>query len=367
MNPLRALQEQGQSFWLDYISRELLTSGELKQLVEEDGLRGLTSNPTIFQKAITGSADYDDSIRRIQDAFPDADEHVIYERLALEDIQTAADVLRPVFESSGGSDGFVSLEISPHLANDTDGTIVAVLDHWRTVARPNLMVKVPATPEGVPAVTELIAQGVNINVTLMFSQVHYEAVANAYIRGLERAHKPGKIASVASFFVSRVDSAVDKALEAIGSDAALALRGEAAVANGKLAYKRFTELFHGERFAELQSRGAHVQRVLWGSTSTKNPAYSDVKYVDELIGSETVNTMPLDTINAFRDHGHVASTLSQGTEEAEQTVNALQAMGIDLNEVGEQLQKDGVKAFIDSHDALLRALREKCVAEAAAV
>lgn len=367
MNPLRALHEQGQSFWLDFISRPLIKSGELKRLVDEDDLRGVTSNPSIFQKAIGAGSDYDESIRHVLQSFPDADENVLYEHAAVEDIQLAADVLRPVYDRSEHADGFVSFEVSPHLAHDTEGTIVAALDHWRTVARPNVMIKVPATREGIPAITELTAQGVNVNATLMFSLTHYEAVAQAYIKGTERCHKPHLVASVASFFVSRVDTAADKMLERIGAAQALALRGKAAVANAKLAYQRFRELFHGERFAAQRARGAHVQRLLWGSTGTKNPAYADVKYVNELIGEETVNTMPIATVEAFRDHGRVEPTLVQGGDEAREAIAKLHELGIDLIEIGEHLQRDGVKQFADSFDDLLMTLKEKYVAEIAAL
>ncbi|HEU4342706.1 MAG TPA: transaldolase, partial [Candidatus Binatia bacterium] len=305
MNPLKELQAQGQSIWLDTISRSLLRSGELKRLVEEDGLRGVTSNPTIFEKAIGGSADYDDALREILKKDLQTPVGQLYEPLAIADIQTAADVLRPVYEETGGADGYVSFEVSPHLARDTPGTIAEAKRLKAAVDRPNVMIKVPATPQGIPAIEELIAGGVNVNVTLMFSMRHYEAVAQAYIKGLERCAEPGQVASVASFFVSRVDTMVDRALESLGTPEARYLLGKIAIANSKIVYQRFREIFHGEGFVALRQRGARVQRPLWASTGTKNPAYSDILYVENLIGADTVNTLPFETLSAFRDHGRV--------------------------------------------------------------
>jgi len=359
MNPLRALQDYGQSLWLDYIRRDLITTGELKRLVEEDGLRGMTSNPTIFQKAIGESTDYDDALHSTLEADPQANVQNIYERLAIEDIQMAADILRPVYDATDGADGFISLEPSPHLAYDTAGTIAEVRHLWQAVNRPNLMVKVPLTSQGVPAIESLITEGININVTLIFSLAHYEAVAHAYIRGLERNPNPHRVASVASFFVSRIDTAVDRVLDSIGTPEALALRGKAAIASSKRAYHLFREIFYGEPFAAQRQRGARVQRTLWGSTSTKNPAYSDVLYVEELIGPDTVNTIPLTTLNAFRDHGRVRPTLLEGVEEAESCLARLAVLGVDLNAITEQLLTDGVAAFADSFDQLLATLNEK--------
>lgn len=360
MNPLQAVQQYGQSIWLDYIRRSLLTSGKLKRLVEEDGLRGVTSNPTIFQKAIAGSNEYDDTVRAVLAADPHADARTLYERLAVEDIQRAADVLRPVYDETDGADGFVSLEASPHLAYDTVGTINEVQHLWQAVNRPNVMIKVPATPQGIPAIEALIAEGININITLMFSLDHYEAVAQAYIRGLSRCADPHRVASVASFFVSRVDGKVDQALQKIGTPEAKALQGKIAIANAKIAYQRFRAIFYGEPFAALRAQGACVQRPLWGSTSTKNPAYADVLYVEELIGTDTVNTMPPSTLNAFRDHGKVRGpTVEERIEEAHTALERLAELGIDLKAITEQLQQDGVQAFADSFDALLEALTEK--------
>lgn len=360
MNPLKALEEQGQSVWLDYIRRNLIRSGELKRLVEEDGIRGVTSNPTIFEKAIAGSTDYDEALRELLAVNPQAGAEELYEPLAIEDIQRAADMLRQVFDASGGEDGYVSLEVSPHLAHDTEKTVSEAKRLRAAVGRPNLMIKVPATPAGIPAIERLIAEGVNVNVTLMFSMAHYEAVARAYINGLELSADPSKVASVASFFVSRVDTMVDKALEANGSAEAQALMGKIAIANSKIVYRRFLEIFHGEGFAALRQRGARAQRPLWASTGTKNPAYSDVLYVENLIGPETVNTLPPDTINAFRDHGKIpGATVKEGWAEAEGALSKLSSLGIDLGSITEKLQEDGVAAFAASFDQLMAALDKK--------
>jgi transaldolase len=358
INPIQEVKRLGQSIWLDYIRRDLITSGELKKLVQ-DGISGLTSNPSIFQKAITQSSDYDEAWQVLLKANPDADIDTIYEHLAVADIQMAADILRPVYEASDGVDGFVSLEVSPHLAYDTKTTTTEAIRLWQLVARPNLMIKVPATPQGIPAIETLIAEGVNINATLMFSQAHYEAVSGAYIRGVSRNPSPQRVASVASFFVSRVDTYTDRELEKIGTEEARALRGRTAIANSKLVYRRSREVFLGEEFDNERKRGARLQRVLWGSTSTKNPAYSDVMYVEGLIGADTVNTLPLETINAFRDHGRVRRTLDEELEEAEEVLAGLRKVGVNLGSITEQLQRDGVKAFIDSFDQLLTALAKK--------
>jgi transaldolase/glucose-6-phosphate isomerase len=359
MNPLKALNGEGQSVWLDFIRRNLMTSGDLNRLIDEDGVRGMTSNPTIFEKAIAGSADYDESIRRALQRNPHGDIKALYEFLAIEDIQMAADVLRPIYEETRGVDGYVSLEVSPTLAHDTEGTIAEAERLWKTVSRPNVMIKVPATEEGVPALEALIARGVNVNATLMFSLEHYEAIAQAYVRGLKKCEHPETIASVASFFVSRVDTAVDAALEAIGTTDALQLRGRAAIANAKLTYRRFREIFDSREFAPLAARGAHVQRPLWASTSTKNPDYRDVIYVEQLVGADTVNTLPPATLNAFRDHGRVAATLAKNVGEAEELIAALVEFGIDLHTVTDKLQVDGVASFAQSFEGLLEALKKK--------
>jgi transaldolase len=353
------LHQLGQSVWLDYIDRELLTGGKLGRLTDEDGVRGVTSNPTIFDKAISGSDAYDEQIRAIGAEKPGIEAPELYERLAVSDIQHACDILRPIYEESEGGDGFVSLEASPHLACDMEGTIAEVRRLWKRVDRPNLMIKVPATKEGIPAIERLVGEGYNINITLMFSRAHYEAVAHAYLRGIARAPNALRPASVASFFVSRVDTKIDQALEEIGTPEALGLRGRIAVANSKLVYRRFREIFHGEESASLRDHGARVQRVLWGSTSTKNPEYSDILYVEELIGSETVNTMPPATIDAFRDHGEARCTVDQEVEKAESHLATLAELGVDLGAAAEELQTEGVKAFADSFDHLLQTIDEK--------
>lgn len=360
MNRLKELLAQGQSVWLDYIRRNLIRSGELKQLVEEDGIRGVTSNPTIFEKAIGGSTDYDAALRALLAKNPNTPPGRLYEPLAIQDIQEAADVLRPVYDETEGADGYVSFEVSPHLAHDTEATISEAKRLKAAVDRPNVMIKVPATPQGIPAIEELIAAGVNVNVTLMFSLRHYEAVAGAYVRGLERGADPARVASVASFFVSRVDTMVDRALQSLGTPEARALLGKIAVANSKLVYRRFREIFHGEGFLALKQRGARAQRPLWASTGTKNPEYSDVLYVETLIGPETVNTMPMDTLKAFKDHGRVPGpTVTQDVHEAEAALARLESLGIRLEEIAEKLQQDGVAAFAASFDELMAALEKK--------
>ncbi len=359
MNPLCQLHQLGQSVWLDYIDRDLLTSGELRQLIEEDAIRGVTSNPTIFDKAISGSDAYDAQIKELTASDPGVSVQDLYEKLAISDIQQATDTLRPVYDESEGGDGYVSLEASPRLANDTDGTLAEVRRLWKLVDRPNLMVKVPATKEGIPAIETLLGDGYNINITLMFSMDHYEAVANAYLKGISRAPAALRPASVASFFVSRVDAKADKALEEIGTPEALALRGTTAVANSKLVYRRFREIFDGDGFADLRAKGARVQRVLWGSTSTKNPDYSDVLYVEPLIGADTVNTMPPATIDAFRDHGKAIAAVEDDIEEEEARLSQLKALGVDLDRITEELQEEGVKAFADSFEHLLSTVESK--------
>ncbi len=359
MNPLRKLQEAGQAAWLDFIHRGLLTGGGLTRLIAEDRVAGVTSNPSIFQQAIAAGGDYDAQIAEVLAAEPRAGAGDLYERLAVADIRAAADQLRGVWDETGGADGYVSLEVSPYLAHDTAATVEEARRLWRAVDRPNLMIKVPGTAAGVPAFETLIGEGINVNVTLMFSLADYEAVAQAYLRGLARAAEPARLASVASFFVSRVDTAADAALERIGTAEALALRGRTAIANAKLAYRRFEEIFHGEPFAALAARGARPQRVLWASTSTKNPAYRDVVYVEELIGAETVNTLPPATVEAFRDHGGVRPSLTEAVGEAEAHLGRLAAAGVDLDAITDKLQRDGVEAFAASFDTLLAAVEGK--------
>jgi transaldolase len=359
VNPLQRLwQEHRQAVWFDFIERDLLTGGGLARLVAEDGLRGVTSNPSIFQKAIESGGPYDEAVSELLAEDPGMTTVALYEALAIDDIQHAADILRPVWDSSGGSDGFVSLEVSPHLARDTDGTVAEAQRLWGMVGRPNLMIKVPATPEGIPAIEGLIGAGINVNATLMFSLADYEAVATGYLRGLEACAKPESVASVASFFVSRVDTKVDAQLESIGTPEALALRGRAAIANAKLAYRRFEELFGSEAFASLSAKGARVQRPLWASTSTKNPAYRDVIYVEELIGPDTVNTLPVATLEAFRDHGEPRVSLLEDLAAADRLFEELRALGVDFAATTAELQVEGVAAFAASFDRLLSALDE---------
>jgi transaldolase len=358
MTKLHELARLGQSVWLDFIRRSLLEKGELRKLVEQ-GIRGVTSNPTIFDRAISGSDDYDEDLRPLSGEAKSPEE--IFEVLAFRDITLAADILRPVYEATGGLDGYVSLEVSPRLAHDAAGTVAEVRRYFRTLDRPNVLIKVPATPAGIHAVQTLISEGININVTLIFSLAQYEAVAEAYISGLEKFHdrggQIGKIASVASFFVSRVDTAVDRALEKMGLTE---LQGKAAVANAKLAYARFREIFGGERWQRLARKGARVQRPLWASTSTKNPKYPDTLYVDNLIGPDTVNTMPPETLAAVLDHGRVALTVEEGLDEARAHLARLAEVGIDLDKITQQLQDEGVDAFAKSFASLLASIAAKC-------
>jgi transaldolase len=364
-NPLRQLEHFGQSLWLDYIRRDLLSSADFRRMIAEDGLKGMTSNPTIFDKAIEGSKDYDAQLRQLVLAGHSTFE--IYEALTTEDIKGAADKLRPIYDSTDGRDGFVSYEVSPRLAHDTAGTVDAAHRYIALINRPNLMVKVPSTPEGLPAVEQLISEGHNINITLMFSLKHHTAVAEAYLRGLERRAAAGqpleRVASVASVFVSRVDTLVDKRIEerlkSRPDDALAALRGTAAVAGTRLIYQNFKRLFGSDRFKALAAKGARVQRPLWASTGTKNPAYSDIEYVDELIGPDTVNTMPPATMDAYRDHGHPATRIENDLQGARAAVDRLAAIGLDLDVLGEELQTEGVDSFIKSFDDLTATIQRR--------
>lgn len=357
MTKMQRLAELGQSIWLDYIRRSLITSGELASLIDR-GLRGMTSNPSIFAKAIGSSDDYDEQLRAL--AGEELSVLQAYEALAIRDIQAAADAFRPLYNRTEGQDGFVSLEVDPRLADDDDATISEAHHLWQAVDRPNLMIKVPATSAGIPAIRDLIGAGININVTLMFSLAHYDVVAEAYLQGLDRlaTHNGdlGRVASVASVFVSRLDTVVDRELEECGQ---LDLQGKAAVANARLIYARFEETFSGERWEKLARRGARVQRPLWGSTSAKNPAYPDTIYVDELIGPHTVNTVPPETLAAFEDHGTVALTVSSGVDEAREHLERLASLGIDLHAITERLQRDGVKSFADAFEGLLHSVADK--------
>lgn len=357
-NSLKSLSSIGQSVWLDYIDRSLIRNGKLTQLVR-DGLRGLTSNPSIFLEAIGTSDDYDDSIKEIVASNSTIDNETLFEMLAVKDIQMAADILRDVYDDTNGTDGFVSFEVSPHLAHNTSKTISEAKRLWETIDRPNLMIKVPATKEGTPAIENLIGMGINVNITLMFSVAHYESVANAYINGLTLLSDPKPISSVASFFVSRVDTAVDAILEKIGSPKALSLRGKSAIMNCKLAYARFLEIFNGANFNAQKQLGFQIQRPLWGSTSTKNPEYSDVLYVEELSLPDTVNTLPPATLSAFQDHGHVQRSSVGKLSDIEQHFTQLREVGVDFAEITKQLQVNGIKAFSDSFNDLISTLSQK--------
>jgi transaldolase / glucose-6-phosphate isomerase len=365
-NPLIDLQRFGQSVWFDNMRRSLITSGDLQRLIADDGLRGMTSNPAIFEKAISGSADYAGAIGAL--AGRGLSPLDIYERLAVEDIQWAADLLLPVYRQTEGRDGFISLEVSPHLANDTEGTVEEALRLAAAVGRPNLMVKVPGTPAGVPAVERLIAAGININITVLFSLENYVDVAQAYISGLEALAAKGgdvsSVASVASFFISRIDAKVEKIVAerlaaAASAQERLALRalgGKVAIANAKLTYARYKEICASEAWQKLAAAGARPQRLLWASTGTKNPAYSDVLYVEELIGPDTVNTLPEATLAAFRDHGQARASLEEGEEEAREVMQALEELGLSMPQITAELQQEAVRLFVEPFDQLLGAI-----------
>jgi len=370
VNPLRHLHDFGQAVWLDFLSRRFIAEGGLKKLIEQDGLTGVTSNPSIFEKAIAGSADYDSSLKAAETS-GDCNVMALYEQLAIEDIRHAADALRPVYDATKRGDGYVSLEVSPYLAMNTEATVGEARRLWRAVGRDNLMIKVPATKAGLPAIRQLIGEGINVNITLLFSQRVYEDVVEAYLAGLEhllaQGGDPGKISSVASFFVSRIDVAVDKLIEerirqtneADQRETLAGLRGNVAIANAKLAYQRYKRLFAGARWAKLQAKGAQVQRLLWASTGTKNKDYSDVLYVEELIAADTINTVPPATMDAFRDHGKVRATLEENIDEAKDTMDALARSGISIDTVTAKLIEDGVRLFADAFDKLLGAVARK--------
>lgn len=356
-NPLLQLVVQGQSVWLDSIRRQQIQSGELKNLIATLGLRGETSNPSIFEKAIVGSADYDADIAAL--AAQGHDTLAIYEKLATDDVRAACDVFRPLYDETNGGDGFVSIEVSPRLAYDTQGTIDEAQRLWAMVNRPNLMVKIPGTKEGVPAIEQALYSGLNINVTLLFAVQAYQEVAWAYVRALERRAAEGKpvnrIASVASFFVSRIDTLADTLL----GEAHKALHGKLAIANAQIAYEKFNEIFSGDRWLALQEKGARVQRPLWASTSTKNPSYRDVVYVETLIGPHTVNTMPMETVTAFADHGIVARTVDADFQAAHDTVRRIEAAGVSLDAVTAQVLDEGVVKFDQAFSQLLAGIDKK--------
>jgi transaldolase len=368
-NPLRELEALGQSVWLDDIDRGQLRSGLFGRLIDEDALSGATGNPTIFEHSITHDTTYDEQMQQLLALEKSSQE--IYEALAMADVRMVADLLRPTYDRMNGQDGFVSIEVSPYLSQDTEGTLSEVRRFWHTIDRPNLMVKIPSTPAGVPAIRQALTEGININITLIFSIENYRQVAEAYFGALEERSAKGqdisRIASVASFFVSRVDVLVDKLLEdkmkAVGisveQQKLKALQGTIAIANARLAYQEFKRLFSGPRFAALKQRGARVQRPLWASTGTKNPAYRDVLYVEELIGPDTVNTMPLTTIERFREHGRVRLSIEDHLLEAKAQFAALADVGIHYDQVTQQLQEEGVQKFIDSFHTLFACIENK--------
>jgi transaldolase/glucose-6-phosphate isomerase len=367
-NPLLELQKYGQSVWLDYIRRNIITNGELQKLIDQDGLRGITSNPSIFEKAIAGSTDYADFLAQLHAQGLSTGE--IYERIAIRDIQDAADLLLPVYKSTNRRDGYVSLEVSPTLARDTQATIEEARRLWKAVGRPNVMIKVPGTAEGVPAVRQLTSESINVNITLLFAQEAYEKVAAAYIEGLETVPKGtdlGGIASVASFFVSRIDSLVDSTIDARlknvtdpEEEALLhGLQGKVAIANAKQAYRSYQAMISGQRWKSLAARGAQVQRLLWASTSTKNPKYRDVLYIEELIGPDTVNTIPPATMDAFRDHGIVRRTLDADLATSDKIMADLEKSGISMQKITNQLLEEAIKLFADAFEKLLAAVEQK--------
>ena len=371
-NPLKELLNYGQAMWLDYIRRDLFTTGKLKAMIADDGLRGMTSNPAIFEKAITDSSLYDDVLRSLASQ-KGLSATAKFEQIAIRDIQDAADALRPVYEESNYRDGYVSLEVSPYLAMKTQETIDEARRLWKTVQRENVMIKIPGTAAGLPAIQQAISEGININVTLLFAQEVYEKVAEAYVNGVEALASRGgnlqKMAGVASFFISRIDTLIDSILnEKQKSDSDVAqqallksLLGKVAIANGKLTYQKYQRIFSGPRWEALAAKGAHTQRVLWASTSTKNPNYRDVIYVEELIGPDTVNTMPPATIDAFRDHGKLRNSLSEDIPGAQKTMDDLAKAGISMKEVTDKLTVDGVKLFADAFDKLLAAVERSTV------
>ncbi len=368
-NPLLKLEELGQSIWLDYLGRNSIQNGELSRWIEQDGVSGITSNPSIFEKAITSSHVYDEQVKALTEQGKKPQE--IYEAVTVEDIQRAADLFRRTYDRLKGADGFVSLEVNPHLSHDTAGTVEEARRLWSAVNRPNIFIKVPATDEGLPAIQQLIGEGINVNITLLFGLPRYRQVIDAYLGGLEMLAKNGKsmdrVASVASFFLSRIDVLIDPMLEKIGREnekaasAARALQGEPAIASARIAYQIYKEMFSSERFKKLAGMGAQKQRVLWASTSTKNPNYSDVKYVEHLIGPETINTVPVETLDAYRDHGNPRLSLENKVDEAYRTLEGLKDLGIDLDACTQQLESEGEAKFNKAYDQLLAAFERKGV------
>jgi transaldolase len=374
MGRLNELEALGQAVWLDFIDREIIANGDLARLIEDDGLTGVTSNPSIFEKAIGQGRAYDDSLTAYGRDHPSASAMERYEALAIEDLRSAADILRPAYNRLQGRDGFVSMEVSPYLADDTDGTIAEAMRLWRRLDRPNVMIKIPGTPAGTPAIAASVADGININITLLFGLEAYKQVAMAHAAGLEERLRRGqpidRIASVASFFVSRIDGAIDKeidrrvAADDPESDALKALRGKVAIANAKMAYQWYLEFIASDRWKALADAGAMPQRLLWASTSTKDPAYPETLYVDALIGRDTVNTIPPKTLEAFRDHGTIEETLTRDIEEARQILDETQRLNLNLGGVTDRLIGEGVSAFAKSFDALFAAINRKHAAVA---
>ena len=368
-NPLLQLKDQGQSVWYDNIDRSQLTSGQFKRMLNDDGIVGVTANPTIFEKSISSGHAYDDQMNQLISSGKNTND--IYDALIVQDISSVADLLRPIYDQTQGKDGYVSLEVSPELAHNTEGTLSEARRFWNMVNRPNLMIKIPATPEGIPAVRQSLIEGINVNITLIFSLQSYREVAEAYISALESRLNDGKdishMGSVASFFVSRVDTLVDKRLEDMikaTSDTAeqqklKALEGKAAIANARIVYQEFKSIFYSPRFDKLKEHGAHVQRPLWASTSTKNPAYRDVLYAEELVGPDTVDTMPLETIENFRDHGKVRNSIEDNVAQAHAELDALEQVGIHYDQVTQQLQDEGVQKFADSFHQLFKGIEDK--------
>ncbi|WP_300687288.1 transaldolase [Chryseobacterium sp.] len=358
MNPLNKIRELGQSIWLDLLDREMMNSGKLQNLIDSDDLRGLTSNPSIFEKAISGSSDYDEDIIKFSET--EEDNAAIFFDLAIAAIQRAADIFKPVYDRTNGTDGFVSLEVSPFLARDTDGTIEQARELWKRVDRKNVMIKIPGTAEGLIAIRECLREGININITLLFGLPRYKEVTEAFMGGLEDRLKEGhsieNVSSVASFFLSRIDVMVDPMLEEKGASD---LKGKVAIASAKKAYQIYLEMISGERFKKLEEKGAQKQRVLYASTGTKDPAYSDVIYVESIIGKDTVNTLPIETIDAFRDHGIAAETLTAHVDDAVKTMEELKAKGIDIDKITRKLEDEGIEKFNQAYEKLLKSISDQ--------
>lgn len=363
-NKIKQIQDFGQSIWLDFFDRQIMDSGILKKMIAEDGISGVTSNPSIFEKAISSSSDYDEDIRSLFQTKRGFD--VVFFSLAVKDIKRAADLFKPVYKKTNGSDGFVSIEVSPHLAHDTEGTITQARELWRAINRKNVMIKIPATAAGLPAIRQCISEGININITLLFGLPRYEEVIEAYISGLEDRLAANvsieQITSVASFFLSRIDVLLDPELKLKGLND---LKGQVAIASAKGAYKIYKEVFSGDRFKKLESKGAKRQRLLWASTSTKNPTFSDIKYVSALIGPETINTITLETLNAFRDHGRPENRLEDDTDTASEVFNNLKNGNIHLDAITQQLEDEGIEKFNNAYDEIIAAIKKKKMEETA--